>query len=441
MTTPTRAELREWAANLRPEVPLDVDKPADAARYVRLADAGRGEVDDMQATVELAFQATTQLLTGPSGSGKTTELYRLRRDLRAQGYEATVVPITNYVSESSPLDVTEFLIALAVGAHDAVTPPGQAAQRPGFVARLGGLLRRLNVDLDIAGVTAKLSADGIEVGAVGSSVGLSLGDEIRTSRPFVDELRQKLSFHLKPLYDEVAAFLVDLLPQHETLGAVLIVDGLEKLRGTSDDDVDVQRSVEALFVNHAAKMRFASHHMIYTVPTYLQFIAPGVLPFDSVQFVPVPHVRSRGGQPDPVAERNMAELREVVARRVPSEEIFGGTDLLDDVLRASGGHLRDIFRILLQLMNLILRLGLELPLKTEHVTEAIDLVARGFATVTREQGDFLRAVDAGNGTVQPTGDAVQLMARLLQSHMLLAHRNGETWYEVHPLARRALGLP
>lgn len=441
MTLPTRVDLRRWAANLRPEVPLNVDDPVDAALYVRLADAGRGEVDDMQANIELSYRATTQLLTGPSGSGKTTELYRLRRDLRAQGYEATIVPITDYVSESSPLDVTEFLIALAVGAHDALTPPGAAPDRPGFVARLGGLLRRLNIDLDIAGLTAKVSGDGIELGAAGATVGLNLGDEIKTSRPFVDELRQKLSYHLKPLYDEVASFLVDLLPDHQTLGAVLIVDGLEKLRGTSDDDVDVQRSVEALFVNHAAKMRFASHHMVYTVPTYLQFISPGALPFESTQFVPVPHVRARLGGTDPAAERNLAELREVVRRRIPVEEIFGGTDLLDDVLRASGGHLRDIFRILLQVMNLTLRLGLELPLKAEHVAEAIDLVARGFATVTREQAEFLVAVELSDGAVQPADDTVQLMARLLQSHMLLGHRNGESWYEVHPLARRALDLP
>src|SRR4051812_24116944 len=102
MTAPSRAELREWAANLRPDVPLDVGDPEDAALYVQLAEAARGEVDDMQATIELAYTATTQLLTGPSGSGKTTELYRLRRDLRAIGYVATIVPITDYVSESSP---------------------------------------------------------------------------------------------------------------------------------------------------------------------------------------------------------------------------------------------------------------------------------------------------------------------------------------------------
>ena len=33
------------------------------------------------------------------------------------------------------------------------------------------------------------------------------------------------------------------------------------------------------------------------------------------------------------------------------------------------------------------------------------------------------------------------MARLLVTHMLLGHLNGEDWYEVHPLTRRSLGLP
>lgn len=33
------------------------------------------------------------------------------------------------------------------------------------------------------------------------------------------------------------------------------------------------------------------------------------------------------------------------------------------------------------------------------------------------------------------------MARLLVTHMLLGHLNGAAWHEVHPLTRRALGLP
>lgn len=40
---------------------------------------------------------------------------------------------------------------------------------------------------------------------------------------------------------------------------------------------------------------------------------------------------------------------------------------------------------------------------------------------------------------QPGGTAseVERLAELLDTHMLLAHLNGGTWYEVHPLARRS----
>jgi hypothetical protein len=441
MSVPSRSELRAWSTALTLG-PLDVSDP-DETRYVELADAGRGAVDRLQATIELSLQATTQLLTGPSGAGKTTELYRLRRDLERGGYHATVFDITSYLNESSPVDVTEFLIALALGAHDALAPGRPGRDRPGFVPRLRAMLGRLNVDIEVAGVKATLSSDEVGVEALGAKVGINLSEELKSSKPFVDELRTKLSYHVKQLYDEVAAFLRELLPpaEDERDGSVLIVDGLEKLRGTTANDLDVQRSIEGLFVNHASKLKFRSHHIVYTVPTYLQFTAPGALPYDARLFVPVPHLHARGGGIDPAASRNLDELREVVNRRIPIGLIFAERAALDNVIQASGGHLRDLFLVLQQLLNLMRRVSLELPVTKDNVEEAIAVVARDFAAMTEEQATFLRKVAAGDGVIRPAADEVQLMARLVQSHMLLGHVNGEDWYEVHPLARRALGLP
>lgn len=70
MTTPSRQELRAWSAELTLD-PLDPADP-DETRYVPLIDAGRAAVDELLATIELAVDTTTQLLSGPSGSGKTT---------------------------------------------------------------------------------------------------------------------------------------------------------------------------------------------------------------------------------------------------------------------------------------------------------------------------------------------------------------------------------
>jgi hypothetical protein len=442
MATPSREELREWSAALTLD-PLDPFDPAEK-RYVALQEAGRGAVDEMMATIELSIDTTTQLLSGPSGSGKTTELHRLRGNLTNAGYRVGLVDITRYVSESSPVDVTEFLIALALGAHDVLGVPA-VQQQPDFTRRLSRLLSRLSIKLNVAGLTASLSSESVEVGVPGASVGVDLKQELKSSEPFVAELRQKLSYHLGSLYEEVAGFLGELLSaggEPPELGAVLIVDGLEKLRGTTENDLRVQESIEALFVNHANKLKFGSHHLIYTVPTYLLFTSPGALPYDSrVLPVPVPHVRPRNSAVDSAASTSLRQLREVVGKRIPVERVFGERqDLLDRLIYASGGHLRDMFTLVKQLVNLMMRRSLSLPVGDEHVDEAITLVAHDFSSITKEQADFLRQVAQGDGTVQPAAAEVQLMARLLQSHMLLGHLNGTDWYEVHPLAMRALEM-
>ena len=432
MTTPSRQQLRSWSAALTLD-PLD---PADP-RYVPLADAGRAAVDELLATIELAIDSTTQLLSGPSGSGKTTELRRLTEEPEQRGFQATIFDLGAYVNGSSPIDVTEFLIALALGAHDTLGAP-DADPGPGFVGRLRRMLDRLKISVDVPDLSASVSRDGLGIEGLGASVEVELQRELKSSESVVRELRGKLTYHIGQLYDEVAAFLRTLLPGDDPgQGSVLIVDGLEKLRGTSENDLAVQ----ALFVAHASKLKFGSHHMIYTVPTYLQFTAPGALPFDSrVLPVPVPHVRPRPGQAADTVARTIEELREVVFRRLPVDEIFAGKQL-DTIIEASGGHLRDLFTLLRQMVNLMLRRSLTLPLRDEHVEEAISLVAHDFLAMTAEQEAFLRWVASGDGTVRPPDSEVQLMARLLQSHMLLGHLNGQDWYEVHPLARRALDLP
>lgn len=230
---------------------------------------------------------------------------------------------------------------------------------------------RLKISVDVPGLSASVSRDGVEIEALGASVEVDLQRELKSSESVVAELRRKLTYHIGQLYEEVADFLPTLLPAEDPgLGSVLIVDGLEKLRGTSENDMAVQESIQALFVAHAGKLKFRSHHMIYTVPTYLQFTAPGALPFDSrVLPVPVPHVRPRPGHDDEqTVAKTVAELHEVVSRRLPVERIFGDKQL-DAIIQASGGHLRDLFTLLRQVVNLMLRRSLTPPLTDEHVEE------------------------------------------------------------------------
>lgn len=437
MSTPTRDDLRKWTAALT----LDALDPADPeeTRYVPLEDAGSAAVDEMMATIELAFDPTTQLLSGPSGSGKTTEFNRLRGDLNKAGFRTLMFNVADYVNMSAPVYITEFLIALALGTHKSLGPSAER-DRPGFVSRLGRLLSRLKISFDVPGFRAVASADGVEVEALGASVEVDLQRELQTSQAFVTELRSKLRHNVGELYTEVAGFIKELLAAEDPgLGWVVIVDGLEKLRGVAGNDALVQQSAEELFVGHATELKFPSHHMIYSVPTYLRFTAPGALPYDSrVLQVPVPHVGPRAGEEPAAVQETLAELRKAVSLRIPIDTVFDNDAQLDRVIHASGGHLRVLFTLLRQLVNLTLRRRLELPLGDEHIEEAIGFVAHDYAQLTAESQAFLLRVAGGDGVVVPAAAEVQLMARLIASQMLLGHMNGQDWYEVHPLTLRAL---
>ncbi|MGH4022436.1 MAG: hypothetical protein ACRDT0_25000 [Pseudonocardiaceae bacterium] len=439
-----RQTLRTWLKELTLD-PLDPSEPTER-RYVELREAGRGAADEIKAIIDLRLDTTTQLLSGPSGSGKTTELHRVKGELQQAGFVVGMINATDYVNASSPIDVADFLVALALGANEQI---GQSEPdgAQGFATRFGQFLRRINVTLQAGPVSVDVSEERVAAGAAGFGVGLNLKREIRGSPSFVAELREKLAFHVASLHEEVSNFLQQLVTgalhsNPGSPGVVLIVDSLEKLQGTSANDLDVQASVEALFVNHSDKLRFASHHTVYTVPTYLQFTAAGALPYDGrVLPVPVPHLRNQAGLIDQHSKRTLDELKEVVSRRVPPDQLFGGDQQLERIISASGGHLRDLFRLLQESVTLIYRRSLRPPLHHEHIDEVISNVALGFSSPIREQADFLRKIAKGDGTIEPARSEVPLMARLLQTHMLLAHLNGGNWYEVHPLARRALGIP
>ncbi|MFL6121572.1 hypothetical protein [Actinophytocola sp.] len=436
-----RTLLRSWMQELTLD-PLDPTDPNEH-RYVALDEAGRAAIDEIHATIDLELGTTTQLLSGPRGSGKTTELRRLRGALERDGFTVALVDILGFINQSMPVDVADFLIALALGVSEQVPPVDPERS---FGNRLRDFLSRLKIDIKAGPVGVAASRDKVGASAFGVSLDVDLKRDLKGSPVFVDELRQKLASQIPQLRDEIADFFQELVSRNrdanpDTRGVVVIVDSLEKLRGTLENDAVVQASVEGLFVHHADKLRFGSHHMVYTVPTYLLFTAPGMLQYDgAVRPVPIPHLHNRDGEVDTNSEQTMRELVEVVEKRIPWKEVLDERERLHRVIHASGGHLRDIFILLRQVLTTAYGRGLTLPVREEHVEDALDTVAHGFSSVTREQADFLRRVIATNGMPEPTDSEVQLMARLMDTHMLLGHKNGRDWYEVHPLAVRVLNL-
>lgn len=415
-----RRRFREWMGNLT----LDALEP-DSPLHVRLGTV-ESSLDPVYSEIELALTSTAQLITGPSGSGKSTELRRFAQRLEEDGFVVAYVDVLEYVNQTTPVDITDLLIVLGVSICDAL---GFAEEQDGPVGRFKRWLRET---ADSALVTLNTGPASVEFDVI---------TELKENPDSLDGMRLRLAAQLPELRRRVEALLTEAVTWRvgdSDCQVVAIVDSLEKLRGTSLTDDDVQASVERVFVQHGRLLRFGSHHSIYTVPPYLKYASAGAgSAFEGiVRMIPVPRVTSRPGSDQ---QENTDQLIEVIERRLDWNALVAERADIEELVRASGGHLRDLMRILRELINLVNGGGDTLPVGRDRVLEAIAHVAGDYGQLSREDADFLRGVrDDGTGEIEPGEEQIGRMARLLDQHMLLAHGNGDTWYEVHPLAQRAL---
>ena len=415
-------------------------EPGDE-RYVELKPPGKSAIDEIRAGIELSTGATAQLISGPRGSGKTTELKRLKLDLEQQGFTVLLVDALRYVNPSTRIEITEFLIAIALAFGDELAEDDER----GFTTRLLDFAKRLEVSVAFKGVEVEVAKDALAVKVPGFGVGVRLREELVSNEAFLKELREELDFHLGQLLQEVKSYCAETVARHlelhpDSAGVVMIVDSLEKARGARGPGDEVQHSLERLFVQHSEKLRFPSHHMVYTVPPYLALIDPAFAVHygGTVRLVPVPAVFERKcGQ---LVGGTVELLEQVVRHRVPWDEFGESRELLVALISASGGHLSDLLMLVGEVAKLAYARGSQLPVGREEVEDGIANVARTFGSFTAEGANLMRGVESARGGVyEPTLTEVDLLAQLLDSHAVLCHMNHVQWYEVHPLALEPIG--
>src|ERR1044071_6791135 len=111
-------------------------------------------------SIEYSTGQSVQLLAGSRGSGKSTELRRLRSKLDGRGvYKVALVDIEDYLNLSQPIDVSDFLMALAGGLGDALLAVGHLAGDPAhevYWPRLVIFLTALNIE--VPGLSTDLSS-------------------------------------------------------------------------------------------------------------------------------------------------------------------------------------------------------------------------------------------------------------------------------------------
>ncbi|MBI3450821.1 MAG: hypothetical protein HY049_18140 [Acidobacteria bacterium] len=421
--------LREFFGNLT-DRPLEPDDK----QYVHLYEVpelkGNDPVELLARGIEWTSGESVQLLSGFRGTGKSTELRRLQKRLQAAGHVVLLCDIEDYLNLSTNVDVSDFLVALAGAFGDAVAAQSLLKKHPAqesYWTRLVNFFTRTNISLKELELEAKTE------GPV--SIGGTLKANLKSDPSFRQLLQKKMAGFLGALVADVRAYVeesVKTLRKEHGADAkiVLLVDSVEHIRGTSVNASAVQSSVETLFAGHADKLQFPYLHVVYTVPPYLKvrypnlgsLFAPG-----GVQVLPALKIRhEHDGKP---FKPGLEAMRRVVGQRGDWKKLLGEEAVLDGLILQSGGHLRDLLRIVAEIVR---RAG-ALPVPKPTVDAAVNQIRTEFLPIADADAVWLERIARTHKASLEDAARLPDLARFLDTHLVLCYRNASEWYDVHPL--------
>jgi len=426
MNPEDRSFLREFFRAVT-DRPLEPDHEYYVPLYENTEISHDDPVDLLARGIEWTPGQSVQLLSGFRGTGKSTELRRLRQRLQEAGYLVALCDLRDYLNLSTPLEVSDFLVA-AVGAFsDKLKEPkllGEDLLKEGYWERFASFLTKSHIEL------GDMSVKG---GAVG--LPLDIKASLKTDPTFKKELQERMAGHLSSLVSDVEDFLKKavqaLKKKHGTeVETVLLVDSVEQIRGTFSNAEEVQKSVESTFAVHADKLHLPHLHVVYTVPPYLKVRYPnlgGLYAPGGTQVLPA--VRLRDDESGEELPASLEALRDLVGRRGDWQKLLGERETLDLLIHGSGGHLRDLLRLLAE----VIRRAGELPVGQAVVNAAIDQVRNEFLPIANADAVWLHEVAKTHSASLEESDHLPDLSRFLDTHMLLCYHNGHEWYDVHPL--------
>ena len=381
-------------------------------------------------------EPTCQLFTGHIGCGKSTELWLLKQQLEAEGFHVVYFESDKDL-EMGDLDVSDILLTIARQVIESLNTWEKLnlGEPTRFKGLIEGAIKLLQTEIEIS-----------------PEVELSFGiAKITAQAKASPQLRSKLRDYLGPRSNGIIETINQELlePAHKKLkqrgknGLVVIVDNLDKV--DSSPKPWGRPQPEYLFVDRGEQLASLHCHVIYTLPLALRFSNdfntltqrfksdPQVLPMVSIQL--------RDGKE---FGEGMAKLRQLVlARAFPHleeqqrlekiTEIFDSTETLDYLCKMSGGHVRNILRIL----NDAIKKQKGLPISSENLNKVIqNFRNERTLAVEDEEWELLRQVAQ---TKKVKGD--DGYQRLIRSMFVYEYRDDDgSWFDINPILKDSVEL-
>ncbi len=446
-----KVNLQKFFQAVNSGKPLALENAEDKQYYIDFSSVRGGDIIGKlkkRITFLSPDEPTCTLFTGHIGCGKSTELLRLKAELEREGFHVVYFESSEDL-ELSDVDIVDILLAIArriVQSLDKIN-----LDEPNRLkALLQGAWEVLNSD--VQGVKVKVPNLGdFEVSGEGDKFKIALGiGEITAKAKNDASLREKLNQYLGPqksqLLDAINRELLEpaiaKLKQQGKKGLVAIADNLDRLDARAKAWGRPQQ--EYLFIDQGEFLNKLHCHVVYTMPLALKFsddYGNLIQRFEEPKVLPMVPVQLPDGSE---CEEGMALLRQMVlARAFPDfneqerlaaiPEIFESSEALDRLCRVSGGHVRDLLRLL----NGWIMEDMELPLSGASLETAIR-ARRNDMTLTLDDSEWelLRQVQKRK---KVSGD--REYQTFIRSRLVFEYRyNGEVWFDVNPILAEAKEL-
>lgn len=413
---------------------VDEALPEGDERYEPLYEGVENDaVDLLFEDITLSEIESLNFFSGFRGAGKTTELFRLKKMLEDECHFVAYADALDLVLPAEPVHISDFLIVLAGGFSDAVEKElGVSQDHESFWNRFMHFLAKTKAQVDGFNFEATIP---------GTKMGLNFKTTLKQESSFRAHLRQKLSGRLGELRAEVHAFFADARKRireerGEDVGIVFLFDQFEQLRDTLDTEGRVADSVTRLLANHRRDLAIPYTHLVYTVPPWIKFKLPELR---SIRFLYNVKLWNNDAERSR-CEEGFAVMRRMVERRFEAEGLMrffgpakedGTRPLVDELIHASGGHFRDLVFLL---RETVLRVR-ELP--ATEVGAAIRSLRDSYLPISIRDARLLDGISQSR-TCNLADDAPETILRLtlfLDTRCALILRNGDDWYDIHPLLR------
>lgn len=424
--------------------------PYGSSLYVQRYETERDPIEQLRNKIDLAGVDSIQFLSGCSGSGKTTELARLRSLLEDDGYIVFHANALEYLNPAQPLEIEELIVIIGAAFSEHVEELlGKDPAREGYLTRFWNYLSRTEVQIEEAGVklkgpTAEAEFFGLKAGL--PSFEVDFKTKLRTTDTFRQLIRKvlagRLDEHKRNLDQFIAdarAWLIQARPQ--AAGVVLLFDSLEQIQGGISEEDRVMSSVQRIFSQHRELLRLEEIHLVYTVPPWLRYSAPGAISLEkTLSCVKLWQYDKADGARQEYAH-GWSIMREIITKRVGVEQmadVFGSPDAqgnycrLDELIEYCGGHFRD----LLYLVQEALASSPALEIRNADVEVAKSDLRDQFS-IDDASAEWLLKIAETHQPCRPDSrpETVAEFTRFLDRHLVLLFTNGDDWYDVHPIIR------